>query len=143
MSRTETKMSKRDNKRFNDKERKSAPKRGGKNRRDYGDSYSYEPKKRSSAKPSSRPSGRSAAGRPAKGGKRVLGFDMNEPFENTANIGADGLEVIAGRNPVTEALNGDRDVERVFIADGSEGSVSKIVAIAREQGVIVDFVPKE
>ena len=30
-------MSKRDNKRFNDKERKGAPKRGGKNRRDYGD----------------------------------------------------------------------------------------------------------
>lgn len=140
-------MSKKENKRFKDSERSNAPKRGGKNRRDYGDSYSYEPKKRSSARPakpsSSRPSGRSAAGRPAKGGKRVLGFDMNEPFENTANIGADGLEVIAGRNPVTEALNGDRDVERVFIADGSEGSVSKIVAIAREQGVIVDFVPKE
>ena len=31
----------------------------------------------------------------------------------------------------------------MFIADGAEGSVSKIVAIAKEQGVIVDFVPKE
>jgi hypothetical protein len=60
---------------------------------------------------------------------------MNEPFEAAANIGADGLEVVAGRNPVTEALNGDRDVERVFIADGAEGSVSKIVAIAKEQAV--------
>ena len=42
-------MSKRDNKRFNDKDRKSAPKRGGKNRRDYGDEYTYEPKKRTSS----------------------------------------------------------------------------------------------
>jgi hypothetical protein len=42
-------MSKRDNKRFNDKERKGAPKRGGKNRRDYGDEYSYEPKKKSAS----------------------------------------------------------------------------------------------
>ena len=39
-----------------------------------------------------------------------------------AKVGADGLEVVAGRNPVTEVLNGDRDVERVFIADGAEGS---------------------
>ena len=121
-------MSKRDNKRFNDKDRKSAPKRGGKNRRDYGDSY--EPK-------------RKAAGRP-RDARKVLGFDAGEPFEDRrAQIGADGLEVVAGRNPVVEVLSGEREVERVFIADGSEGSVSKIVALAREKGVIVDFVPKE
>lgn len=131
-------MSKRDNKRFKDSERSSAPKRGGKNRRDYGDSY--EPKKRNSAPAS----GKRRSVKPAKPAPRkVLGFDMDEGFAEKANIGADGLEVVAGRNPVTEALNGDRDVERIFIADGAEGSVSKIVAIAREQGVIVDFVPKE
>jgi len=115
-------VSKRDNKRFNDKDRKSAPKRGGKNRRDYGSSY--EPKKRAS---SVRP-------------KR----EVREAFEEPRpQVGADGLEVIAGRNPVMEVLAGERDVERVFIADGSEGSVSKIVALAKERGVIVDFVPKE
>ena len=42
-------MSKRDNKRFKDTERKSAPKRGGKNRRDYGESY--EPKRKASGRP--------------------------------------------------------------------------------------------
>lgn len=42
-------MSKKENKRFKDADRKTAPKRGGKNRRDYGDSYTYEPKRRSSA----------------------------------------------------------------------------------------------
>ena len=125
-------MSKRDNKRYQDKERKTAPKRGGKNRRDY--AADYEPKKRT-GKPAA-PSGRRANRRP-------LGFDLKEDYREASAVGADGLEIVAGRNPVTEALNGDRDVERVFIADGAEGSVSKIVAIAREQGVIVDFVPKE
>ncbi len=154
-------MSKRDNKRFNDKERKNAPKRGGKNRRDYGDSY--EPKGRGSASSrggSRRPVPAKAAARsgrgkaPAGAGAREtsekarrslldeFGFGSFEE-ETRVNIGNDGLEVVAGRNPVVEVLSGDRDVERVFIADGSEGSVSKIVAIAREQGVIVDFVPKE
>ena len=138
-------MSKRDNKRFNDKDRKSAPKRGGKNRRDYGDNY--EPKGRA-ASGSRRPAGGTKS--PARGkaagwdSRRVLGFDMSESYEEPkAMIGMDGLEVVAGRNPVVEVLSGERDVERVFIADGSEGSVSKIVALAREQGVIVDFVPKE
>ncbi|MCR4747049.1 MAG: 23S rRNA (guanosine(2251)-2'-O)-methyltransferase RlmB [Clostridiales bacterium] len=142
-------MSKRDNKRFNDKERKGAPKRGGKNRRDYGEEYSYEPKKRSSSAGSRRQkaaprSGRATHGDRAFSAKNSLLADFGySDHEEQLNIGADGLEVVAGRNPVVEVLSGDRDVERIFIADGSEGSVSKIVALAREQGVIVDFVPKE
>ena len=149
-------MSKRDNKRFTDSDRKGAPKRGGKNRRDYGEPYSRESRRGSTTSSRGR-SASSAGGRRTAGGakrsvgsrpqredrRRVLGFDIGEPFEKELNIGTDGLEVVAGRNPVTEALNGERDVERVFIADGAEGSVSRIVAIAKEQGVIVDFVPKE
>jgi 23S rRNA (guanosine2251-2'-O)-methyltransferase len=132
-------MSKKENKRFKDSSRSTAPKRGGKNRRDYGDSY--EPKRKGAASPTSgRKPSRGAAPRRTDS-RKVLGFDLANQYEDKANIGTDGLEVVAGRNPVTEALNGDRDVERVFIADGAEGSVSKIVAIAREQGVIVDFVP--
>ncbi len=134
-------MSKRDNKRFNDRDRKSAPKRGGKNRRDYGDSY--EPKRRVSAGDRRTP-GKGRAPVKGRDDRRVLGFDVTEAYdEPEVMIGTDGLEVVAGRNPVAEVLSGERDVERVFIADGSEGSVSKIVALAREQGVIVDFVPKE
>ncbi len=144
-------MSKKENKRYRDADRKTAPKRGGKNRRDYGDTYTYEPKKRtavggrktSAAGRKASPARKAPAGQKRDDRRKVLGFDMSEPFEAAANIGADGLEVVAGRNPVTEALNGERDVERVFIADGAEGSVSKIVAIAKEKGVIVDFVPKE
>ena len=138
-------MSKRDNKRFRDSERSSAPKRGGKNRRDYGDSYDR------SRRSGGAPSGRQAAsggksqqrGRRPSERSRVLGFDVERLSEERTVVGNDGLEVVAGRNPVMEALSGGREVERVFIADGSEGSVSKIVAMAREQGIIVDFVPRE
>ena len=159
-------MSKRDNKRFKDKERKTAPKRAGKNRRDYGDEYSPASGKRSTssglrrqgspaAKTKSPTRGRTAGKDSGRRGREVNGysarnnllaeFGYNDPgdYPAEAMVGADGLEVVAGRNPVVEVLSGDRDVERVFIADGSEGSVSKIVALAREQGVIVDFVPKE
>lgn len=119
MSSIRGKMSKKENKRFQDNTRKTAPKRGGKNRRDYGDSY--EPRRaRRTAKPIDKPM-----------------------MQSEAQFGQDGLEVVAGRNPVMEVLNGKRNVERVFIADGAEGSISKIIAVAREQGVIVDFVPKE
>ncbi|MCQ2567348.1 MAG: 23S rRNA (guanosine(2251)-2'-O)-methyltransferase RlmB [Mogibacterium sp.] len=41
-----------------------------------------------------------------------------------------------------EALKGEREVERVFIAEGSE-RIEPLVAVAREQGVIVDFVKKD
>ncbi|MBE6018952.1 MAG: 23S rRNA (guanosine(2251)-2'-O)-methyltransferase RlmB [Clostridiales bacterium] len=142
-------MSKRDNKRFNDADRKSAPKRGGKNRRDYGDNY--EPKSRTAG--AGKPAGARRASGAAKAAtgrtrgsspRKALGFDLDREYEaQKPQVGTDGLEVIAGRNPVVEVLSGERDVERVFIADGSEGSVSKIVALAKEKGVIVDFVPKE
>ena len=146
-------MSKRDNKRYNDKDRKGAPKRGGKNRRDYGESY--EPGRRNAAAGARKTGGartsggKSAANRSprANAARRSLaaelGYDSFDERFDGVNVGADGLEVVAGRNPVTEALNAGRTVERVFIADGSEGSVSKIIAIAREKGVALDFVPKE
>lgn len=137
-------MSKRDNKRFNDKDRKGAPKRGGKNRRDYGGAYEPADRRASGGKRSPAPVSKKTAGRGRGDSRRVLGYDMNEPYEERRpQVGSDGLEVVAGRNPVTEVLSGEREVERVFIADGSEGSVSKIVALAKEKGVIVDFVPKE
>ena len=125
-------MSKKENKRFQDNTRKTAPKRGGKNRRDYGDNY--EPRTRS-RKPAA------GTGRKPMSAKQKLYEEFG--LEPQVQVGQDGLEVVAGRNPVMEVLNGERDVERIFIAEGAEGSISKIVAIAREQGVIVDFVPKE
>jgi len=122
-------MSKKENKRYNDNTRKTAPKRGGKNRRDYGENY--EPKR----------GGRSASASD-KRAARPSYKDASYEKDFQQNVGLDGLEVVAGRNPVMEALKGEREVERVFIAEGSE-RIEPLVAVAREQGVIVDFVKKD
>ncbi|MBQ0018674.1 MAG: 23S rRNA (guanosine(2251)-2'-O)-methyltransferase RlmB [Clostridiales bacterium] len=136
-------MSKKENKRFSDSSRSTAPKRGGKNRRDYGDNY--EPRKASGSRGagargagSRSAAGRGASGRPA----RTNAYESLSAEKQYSNIGRDGLEVVAGRNPVMEALKGERGVERVFIAEGSE-RIEPLVAVAREQGVIVDFVKKD
>lgn len=124
-------MAKRDNKRFTDSERSTAPKRSGKNRRDYADS------KKTGTRASGRGASAARAARPARNTYR----QYEEPQMNNFDEG--GLEIVAGRNPVLEALRGEREVERVFIAKGAEGSIAQIKAVAKEQGVIIDIVDKE
>lgn len=120
-------MSKRDNKRFNDNTRSSRPKRSGKNRRDYGDNYVQSKPSRTKRSQSVQKQGQS----------------YEAPSREWDNVGTDGLEVVVGRNPIIEVLKGDRDVERVFIAEGAEGSIIQIKALAKEKGVIVDIVDKK
>ncbi|MEG0830592.1 MAG: 23S rRNA (guanosine(2251)-2'-O)-methyltransferase RlmB [Anaerovoracaceae bacterium] len=46
---------------------------------------------------------------------------------------------IIGRNAVIEALKSERQVSKLTIANGAEGSIKKIVAIAREKNIPIDF----
>lgn len=133
-------MAKRDNKRFADSERKTAPKRSGKNRRDYADSKKQGT--RSSA------GGRGQYGAPSRKGQYAgRGNDKfkqyDDRFDSFGKFDEGGLEIVAGRNPVLEALRGEREVERIFIANGAEGSIAQIKAIAKEQGVVIDYVDRE
>ncbi len=48
--------------------------------------------------------------------------------------------ILAGRNPVMEALKSGREIDRVMIADGAEGSVRKIAGMAGDRGVRVQYV---
>ncbi len=56
---------------------------------------------------------------------------------------ADQTGIIAGRNPVREALErGERSIEKVFLAKGGGGRPLEIIrALASEAGVPVQFVP--
>ena len=47
--------------------------------------------------------------------------------------------LIVGRNAVTEALKAGRSISKIFIAQGSEGSIKKILALAKEAGVFFEF----
>jgi len=47
--------------------------------------------------------------------------------------------LIVGRNAVTEALKAGRSIGKIFIAQGSEGSIKKILALANEAGIFCEF----
>lgn len=50
---------------------------------------------------------------------------------------------IEGRNAVLELLNSARDINKIFIQKGEKhGSINKIIAIAKEQGIVVVEVEK-
>ncbi|MGF3106178.1 23S rRNA (guanosine(2251)-2'-O)-methyltransferase RlmB [Rossellomorea sp. DUT-2] len=53
-------------------------------------------------------------------------------------------DFIGGRNPVMEALKSGRDINKIWIAEGSQkGSIQQIVGLAKELNVMVQFVPKK
>ena len=50
---------------------------------------------------------------------------------------------IEGRNPVIEALKSGREIEKIIIANGTkEGSINKIVAMARDKNIIIQNVDR-
>ncbi len=57
--------------------------------------------------------------------------------------GSGNENIIIGRNPVTEALKSGREIEKLMIARDSEGSIKKIIGIAKEKNNLsCQFVDK-
>nr|WP_017553266.1 23S rRNA (guanosine(2251)-2'-O)-methyltransferase RlmB [Heyndrickxia coagulans] len=53
-------------------------------------------------------------------------------------------EYIAGKNPVLEALRAGREINKIWIAEGSQkGATKQVMELARERKVAVQFVPKK
>lgn len=53
-------------------------------------------------------------------------------------------EWIAGKNPVIEALKSERDMNKIWISEGSQkGQMQVIIKLAKERKVLVQFVPKQ
>ena len=50
---------------------------------------------------------------------------------------------VFGRNPVREALKSGRPIEKIMVQDGARNSCSKILALAKDKGVRVEYVPKK
>ena len=52
-------------------------------------------------------------------------------------------DVLIGRNAVTEALRAGRGINKILLADGDrEGQVIEIIALAKERGIILQFVER-
>lgn len=50
---------------------------------------------------------------------------------------------VEGRNPVIEAIKGDREIDKILIAKGSEqGSIQKIIGMAKEKKIVIQYVEK-
>jgi 23S rRNA (guanosine2251-2'-O)-methyltransferase len=50
--------------------------------------------------------------------------------------------MILGRNPVMEALKNDREMEKILIAKGTEGSILKIVGMAKDKKIPIIYGDK-
>jgi len=50
--------------------------------------------------------------------------------------------VIVGRNPVMEALRSDREIEKLVVGKGAEGSIKKIVGMAKEKKIPITMADK-
>ncbi|WP_368505962.1 23S rRNA (guanosine(2251)-2'-O)-methyltransferase RlmB [Alkalihalophilus sp. As8PL] len=53
-------------------------------------------------------------------------------------------EFIVGKNPVIEALRAGHTINKIWIAEGSQkGQMTKVIQLAKEQGVLVQNAPKK
>ena len=53
------------------------------------------------------------------------------------------MALIEGRNPVIEAIKNDREIEKILVnKDSKEGSIKKIIAIAKEKSIVIQNVDR-
>jgi 23S rRNA (guanosine2251-2'-O)-methyltransferase len=53
-------------------------------------------------------------------------------------------EWIAGKNPILEALRSNHPINKIWIGEHSgQGSMKEVISLAKEQNIIVQFVPKK
>jgi 23S rRNA (guanosine2251-2'-O)-methyltransferase len=54
------------------------------------------------------------------------------------------MDFIIGKNPVVEALKSERDINKIWISENSQrGTMQQIIQLAKQKGVVVQYVPKK
>ena len=61
--------------------------------------------------------------------------DSEEAFEPNPNL-------LIGRNPVMEAIKSGRTIDKILMQKDGEGSIKKIAAMARDEGLQIQYVDK-
>lgn len=51
-------------------------------------------------------------------------------------------DIIIGRNPVIEALKSEREIEKLLVLKDAEGSIKKIVGMAKDKNIQIQYVDK-
>lgn len=51
---------------------------------------------------------------------------------------------VVGRNPVLETLKSDKEIEKIYVVKGElKGSINKIIGMAKDRNIIVQYVDKK
>lgn len=83
---------------------------------------------------------KSSRERSPEGSKMMAG---RNPGEETAGEAWDESGILEGRNPVMEALKAGRDINKLLVLKGNrEGSIKKIIALAREKKIVIREVDR-
>ncbi|MBA2873099.1 23S rRNA (guanosine2251-2'-O)-methyltransferase [Anoxybacillus calidus] len=54
------------------------------------------------------------------------------------------MDFVIGKNPVVEALKSERDINKIWISENSQrGTMQQIIQLAKQKGVVVQYVPKK
>jgi 23S rRNA (guanosine2251-2'-O)-methyltransferase len=87
-----------------------------------------------------------------KGGFKKNGRDFKKEREmKKETVDVDSVEqtdetkeMIAGKNPVLEALRSTRDINKIWIAEGvKKSSITELLDMAKERKIVVQFAPKQ
>ncbi len=113
-----------------------------------------ESKVKSTGKATNKPASRTAtktSTRPAKladkRAKRPVKI-KSKPAINPAAIDNDkeyaheDANIICGRHPVLEALKAERTIDKLIVGQGTEGSIIKIIGIAKDRGIPIHYSEK-
>ena len=91
--------------------------------------------------------GRKRTDGPASGTRRTSSAVRNTktvsyPAKRTAAAPEEDPNLLIGRNPVKEAIKAGRPIDKVLMQKDAEGSAKQISALAREEGIPVQYVDK-
>nr|WP_279388315.1 23S rRNA (guanosine(2251)-2'-O)-methyltransferase RlmB [Tumebacillus sp. BK434] len=53
-----------------------------------------------------------------------------------------GNEQVEGRHPVMEALRSGREINKILVAEGAQGSITELLGKARAKNIIIQSVPR-
>lgn len=133
-------MSKRDNPRLKQREEEKRAKR---------EKYLQTKERRESRGRSGQETGRAKPSRPSRVEKEYAPREArifrgyNDDGDGKRETLAEGNpNLIIGRNPVMEAVKSGRTIDKILMQKDGEGSIRKIASLARERGLLIQYVDR-
>lgn len=74
--------------------------------------------------------------------ERVARPERAERIERDQVSFEGGNEQVEGRHPVMEALRSGREINKILVAEGAQGSITELLGKARSKNIIIQTVPR-